>query len=422
MQQRLSTSAVVVCLRTPPNIEIGFDWRTFQVPQHFEGFKGVSPGIHFLYSSASNIIRSGIFLEAGPRQVIVFTWNSNEECFQFVETVDNIEVWRQSQYNVHLAIIPPEADKEWKRQSSYVSKELLEKLNLSVFAHIQPGQVDELYGNLSYNTGAVVRYISNSARTPVFTPIPTERRAKNCSTPEQITKFNMDATQRVESLLAYYTNLENGCTENREENLRKGEYLLLGEQQVSFVIFMLLFSLPALEQWKKLTDLLCSCDDMMHTHPHFFSAFARNLRFQLEAAPCDLFTDELSADNFLRGALEKLFDVADESASLDSSLKRNIERLKSFVVSNFGWFFREGKVFFSMEDNLEDEPVYVPYESCASYLPDDSKDVGLANTESPSKAMSRAVNERRSVESRDFQSRKQSLQQALDSVSREELS
>lgn len=60
------------------------------MPQHFEGFKGVSPGIHFLYSSASNIIRSGIFLEAGPHQVIVFTWNSNEECFQFVEVLYRI--------------------------------------------------------------------------------------------------------------------------------------------------------------------------------------------------------------------------------------------------------------------------------------------------------------------------------------------
>ncbi|GJQ08298.1 hypothetical protein GpartN1_g89.t1 [Galdieria partita] len=419
-QQRIAASAVVLCLRTPPNIELGFDWRTFEVPEHFEGFKGVSPGIHFLYFSTSNVMRSGIFFEAASRQVIIFGWNSKEEFFQLVEIVDNTELWHQLQYNVHLAIIPPETDREWKRQSNYLTKDLLQNLNLSIFSHVQPGQVDELYGNLANNGSVVPGYSLDNVRTPIFTPIPSERRANIHSTPEEITKFNMDATQRLESLLEHYNYLTNSCADvdYSDKHLSRGEYLLLGEQQVSFILFMLLFSLPGLEQWKKLTDLLCSCDDMLRTHAHLFSVFTRNLRFQLEAAPCDLFTDELSADNFLRGALEKLFDVADESTFLDAPLKRNIEKLKNVVIANFGWCFREGKTFFSMNDSLEDEPTYVPYESCAIYLSDDSRvpPVGTSSTESLSKTMSRAVNEVRSLESSEFQFRKQSLQNALDSV------
>lgn len=330
-------------------------------------------------------------------------------------------MWRQSLYNVHLAIIPLEADKEWKRQSSYITKQVLEMLNLNVFFTVQPGQVDELFGSLQSDNNSVVCYHPDNFRRPMFTSIPNERRSDSTATPEQITKFNMDATQRLEKLLEYYRNLASNHSEQNciDRNIYRDEQLLLGEQQVSFILFMLLFSLPGLEQWKKLTDLLCSCDDMLHTRPCLFSVFTRNLRFQLETAPCDLFTDELSADNFLRSALEKLFDTADESSSLDASLKRNIERLKSFVISKFGWSFREGKIFFSTDGSLDDEPTYVPYESCASYLSTELEveQHGASSTESLSKARSRAVNSLRSAESNDFQSRKQSLQQALDSVS-----
>ncbi|EME31819.1 mRNA splicing factor (ISS) [Galdieria sulphuraria] len=365
-------------------------------------------------------MRSGIFFEAFSRQLIIFGWDSDEECFRLVEIVDNTELWRQSQFNVHLALVPPEADREWKRQSSYLTKELLHKLNLKVFSQVQPGQVDELYGSLANDSNSVAGYTSNTVRTPIFTPTPSERRASNHSTPEEITKFNMDATQRLDTLLEHYRNLANDCEEHdyADKYLWREEYLLLGEQQVSFILFMLLFSLPGLEQWKKLTDLLCSCDDMLFSRAHLFSIFTRNLRFQLEAAPCDLFTDELSVDNFLRGSLEKLFDVADETSSLDASLKKHIEKLKDMVIANFGWCFREGKTFFSMDDNLEDEPTYVPYEKCATYLSNDSEvqPDGKSSTESLSKTMSRTFNEIRSVESSDFQSRKQNLQKALDSV------
>lgn len=49
------------------------------------------------------------------------------------------------------------------------------------------------------------------------------------------------------------------------------EKLFLGELQFAFICFLIGESLEALEQWKKMVTLVCSCEDALLTHPKFFS-------------------------------------------------------------------------------------------------------------------------------------------------------
>lgn len=84
---------------------------------------------------------------------------------------------------------------------------------------------------------------------------------------------------------------------------------LLGELQLAFILFLNLYSFPALNQWKKFVDLLCRAENAVAQRPELFVAFIRILHTQLNAVPHDFFENELSKHNFLAPALSSLFQV-----------------------------------------------------------------------------------------------------------------
>ncbi|CAN0547954.1 unnamed protein product, partial [Ectocarpus sp. 8 AP-2014] len=50
---------------------------------------------------------------------------------------------------------------------------------------------------------------------------------------------------------------------------------LLGELQLSFVLFVSLSSLGGFRHWQALSALLCRCGDALKTDPALFTAFIR---------------------------------------------------------------------------------------------------------------------------------------------------
>ena len=50
---------------------------------------------------------------------------------------------------------------------------------------------------------------------------------------------------------------------------------LLGELQLSFVLFVSLSSLRGFRHWQALSALLCRCGDALATDPALFTAFIR---------------------------------------------------------------------------------------------------------------------------------------------------
>lgn len=73
----------------------------------------------------------------------------------------------------------------------------------------------------------------------------------------------------------------------------------------------------AFEQWKRLVDVVCRCEEAL-THPSTLRnvstpalrACYSAVLGHLKVLPSDLFTDDLSKNNFLRRALHRLFRTA----------------------------------------------------------------------------------------------------------------
>lgn len=137
---------------------------------------------------------------------------------------------------------------------------------------------------------------------------------------------------------------------------------LLGELQLSFLLFLRLSCLASLEQWKRLVSLLCGCEAALKARTALFVGFVQALRAQLAFAPPDFFDDELSADNFLRSALGGLaaragaepLAKAEGQQALAPALAAELARLRAFALERF-----RIDIEVDLADEDEDEPTVV---------------------------------------------------------------
>jgi hypothetical protein len=115
---------------------------------------------------------------------------------------------------------------------------------------------------------------------------------------------------------------------------------LLGELQLSYMLFMLLYSYPALQHWKRLVNTICSAEAFLAKHTAFTAAFMKVFYSQLSFSPVDFFESELSKDNFLRPVITTLFSSleGDTGAPIDEHLQEHKRRLFLFLRKKFNLF------------------------------------------------------------------------------------
>lgn len=156
-----------------------------------------------------------------------------------------------------------------------------------------------------------------------FTEIPKKRYPEGCK-PTDITKYNMDSSYLLRTLLSH--NYNSNCKE------------LLGEIQFSFICFLIGQVYDGFDQWKKLVHLLCSSEDALSTDSQLFKDFIGVLYFQVHEIPEDFFVDIVSHSNFLTTTLQEFFSNL-ENSSADEQLKRKGEKFKEHLTKKFKWDF-----------------------------------------------------------------------------------
>lgn len=136
-------------------------------------------------------------------------------------------------------------------------------------------------------------------------------------------------------------------------NLTPAEHALLGEYQFAFVAFLIGQDYEGFDQWKRLTLLLTSCGDAMMAHHALYAAWIAVLAAQLECVPKDFFVDMLSGENFMRPALQRLFDHAAD-AIVPTSLVYAMRELRERMRVKFMWRLNQMPTFKHREEVLEE--------------------------------------------------------------------
>ena len=124
--------------------------------------------------------------------------------------------------------------------------------------------------------GGVVPYFDNIQRAPTFT-VNAVRKRPSGMTPAEVSAINIDANARLAHAVACFGD--------------DGWRGLLGEFQLAFVLLMGLSSMAALEQWKHLAHVVCSCaETAVFDYPELYLGFVDALDAQLARARAKTFS------------------------------------------------------------------------------------------------------------------------------------
>ena len=96
--------------------------------------------------------------------------------------------------------------------------------------------------------------------------------------------------------------------------------------------------MSALEQWKELLVLLCSCEELPRRNPSLYRTFLSILKTQLRTIAPEFFYDESAAEgNCVTRALSSLFEICcdEQDEALDMELREYATKLRAFVQRRF---------------------------------------------------------------------------------------
>ncbi|KAI9991085.1 hypothetical protein PInf_018706 [Phytophthora infestans] len=325
-----SSSAIggfLVCLDVPAATEFGVDYEVFRTGPEFQGVKFLPLGIHFvLYRSRDQEhgIRQGFFVNVERNaQVIVREWSLEKEELGLPRLGLNVENLERAvlsfQLDSGLGSYPKQHLKTWHRLSSYISASVLQRCGVEFGAILLPGDAVDDAATLFKTQDGVTPYFPDLPRTVGFTAL---QKTRTDLLAEARTGYHFDRSERLVELIE----IEFG-----------GDWKeLMGELQLSFLVFLQLSSLAALEQWKQFIALMCSCERALSSHVPLFMAFIKLFRTQLEQIPEDFFQDETTSENFLRPCLLSLLELIEDDDS-PPQLRRQAFHLQQLLVSRFHW-------------------------------------------------------------------------------------
>lgn len=156
----------------------------------------------------------------------------------------------------------------------------------------------------------------------------TKKKYPEGASPAEITKYSLDSSYTLDSLL--------------KERFQDENQKILGEIQFAFICFLIGQNYESFEQWKKLVNLMCTCSLAIVKYPKMFSDFISMMHFQINEIPSDFFVDIVTSQNFLTSTLHELFEniLGDECEDgIDPKLKKRAAGFRKHLTEKFKWDF-----------------------------------------------------------------------------------
>ena len=280
----------------------------------------IPPGLHFLYHGTGMGSRQGFFLEFSGPQIMIKQWDTVQEEISPTSEISEasynqlIKDLDRGALNDNLGPYPIHQHHIWKNVSNFISADVLARADCSPGTLIYPGDDSDISERIPTTKQkmrppiqAMKPFYPGAARVANFTDIKRmeleliESLPPSSNRPSEITALMMDKSKLLEYMI--------------KSSFNGSPMQLLGELQLGFLMFMLLYSYPGLQQWKELIYTICCSETFLQSNQNFAAAFMRVLYSQLNFTPADFFENELSVDNFLRPAVTALFSSLTPSTS-----------------------------------------------------------------------------------------------------------
>jgi len=267
----------------------------------------------------------------------------------------------------------------WERRTNFISSKLLEKRGISGHDKLVPGAPpadDE--GNASGGSQTVID--GHSARYPSIPIVKNDGVSQTRHTRHPGTRAFMKQLGPAARTKLFtcdcpgnevFTMLFRDCYESNQS-------YLLGDLQLSFVLFINLQCFESLTHWCTLLALLANVNShTRQSHKALYNDLYNVLNAQLEVLDEDLITDGLVDDTSLLETLRNL--VSTEHGFEDNEdLMKLQNRLRQFVEP-----IHDSETRYSGENDNEDNPVIVSLENVEAALARDQAKPAYSRVEYP---------------------------------------
>jgi A1 cistron-splicing factor AAR2 len=289
---------------------------SYAAGEKFQGLKMIPPGLHFLSycamaksDRAEAPIKAGFWFVAKLGGVVVRRWDAAAEEFAPEGAVDADELERftaavrEHQFDSTTGPYPYDNHGDWRTLTEHLTIHALKRHQPDPGAAVAGTELegfdprDEVLKADPRLMEAALARATDQTPPVTFSAVAARPRPRpGASNP-------LDRSHELAELHSTLPESVPGAAASSRVGPRAAA--VLAELELAFVLFMLISSWAAFEQWKKMVVLLCSCDDDVSnpSREPLFLAFLRLFRAQLAYTPRELFTDELAKDNFLQLAL-----------------------------------------------------------------------------------------------------------------------
>ena len=351
------SGAILIIPDVPLGLDLGINCISFETGPKFRGMSVIPQGLHFIYHSTGMAARQGFFWRTDGHDVSVRRWDPVEEHICASDNLSPesiatlIQELRRGDLNNNLGPYPVAQHHIWLNLSCFIHEKVLLRANCPAEEIIYPSEAHDLASLVipsSSSKSSTDKFEDKSRKTDkkfilqgnyaqfvnltaaeVRLRDQINRTTTPANRPGELTALFIDKSLLLDDLL------ENEYDSSWEN--------ILGEMQLSFILFLLIFCYDALEHWKKLVDAVCRSERFLISKPDFAVAFMRILYEQLNFSPSDFFANELSKDNFLRPAISVLFEnLRQERGVLETSVLEHRRRLIKFFQKKFNLFHDHG--------------------------------------------------------------------------------
>jgi A1 cistron-splicing factor AAR2 len=346
----------ILLLNLPPKALAGIDLLSFAASPRFHGIKNVPPGLHFVFAASDTTlsVRNGAWLYVSPGQgspqVFVKKWDESTEDLiaetsqaEILRCKANIgSIWKDglTPYRQSVQEGDSGAEDDWSEESTDWSK-LTSRITPTMLSRICGLNPDHWSLTSASSASQDLEQIpglelSNTMLNPEkelrFLPIDLKKTWRDGATGRERTRAAQDRSWFLGDLVNHH------C---QASDQRGREFEILGELQFAFLMVLTLNNNSCLEQWKRILQLLFTCQQAIKERTSFYLELLRVLRMQLgHCADTDanLFDLNEVGGGFLKPLFTRFRRSLDEfDGKWKSDLVDELEDVQDYLQKAFGW-------------------------------------------------------------------------------------
>lgn len=250
----------LLLLGAPEGLSITVDFNSWTTGPLFKGIKNIPSGIHYITTNLDQVFgRSGFFIDAS-KDLNIWQWNDAFNRFDQVFDQDQLSRIKLGIHEIELGLGPYPSDlyESWQLHSNYLNWNLLQK--------ICPGNSTDTVTSSSQLSDVADPRLESKSHTIHFTAIDLKHSFPDDIHGELRSKYAMDKSWLLSKLIS----------ENSAQDI-------LGELQLSFLLFILGQFYDGFEQWKILVHLVCNSEQSLEEDPSFFVEFLCTYNLQSDS-------------------------------------------------------------------------------------------------------------------------------------------